>query len=77
MAAARVSEILRERPLLADLANEYQKLKSSGQQVDYRAWIKGKLATPTKDLTAGSAEPNDGTAPHESMPFIALSQFIV
>ena len=59
MAAARVSAILREEPLLADLTSEYQELKVSGMQVDYRAWIKEKLGTPSKGTRGDSGESND------------------
>ena len=61
MAAALVSEILREGPLLADLASEYQKLKASGERVDYRAWIRGKLGTPSKSHHTDDAEPASRT----------------
>lgn len=58
MAAARVSAILREEPLLADLTSEYQELKANGTQVDYRAWIKEKLGTPSKGTRRDSGQSN-------------------
>eukprot|EP00892_Ulva_mutabilis_P001826 jgi/Ulvmu1/11644/UM008_0048.1 len=48
MAAARVSAILQEEPLLANLTTEYQRLKASGSSVDYRAWIREKLAAASE-----------------------------
>lgn len=68
MAAARVSAILQEEPLLADLANEYQELKASGAHVDYRAWIKGKLATPSKVHSAATCEANSHSSSNVGMP---------
>lgn len=59
MAAARVSAILREEPLLADLTSEYQEIKASGVNVDYRAWIREKLGTPSKDQNVPTAVTKD------------------
>lgn len=73
MAAARVTAILQEEPLLADLASEYQTLKASGAHVDYRAWIKKKLSTPSKVHSGAIEEARSNSSSNEGMMLPELS----
>jgi hypothetical protein len=51
---ASAASVLGDRQLLGDLASEYETLKSSGSTVDYKAWIKSRLASKL-GLHQGSA----------------------
>lgn len=41
---AGVQAVLQDRGLLRDLALEYEQLKASGGQTDYRTWVRARLA---------------------------------
>jgi hypothetical protein len=44
MTAAGVSTIFHDEPLLSELTTEYENFRSTGSSLDYRAWIKARLA---------------------------------
>jgi hypothetical protein len=58
-----LAALVTNRPLLAQLSAEYEELKRSGAAVDYKAWIKRRLAQAAAASFAGASQhPGGGAA---------------